>query len=325
MPLVKSEFPVNIILNNGHLQTLYPYFFRKIPDVKFTRSRINLDDDDFIDLDHLNSGSDELVILSHGLEGNSNTSYIRGMAKQLGETHNYDIIAWNMRSCSGEINRKDLFYHAATCGDLEAVMKYALSQHPYKKIHLVGFSLGGNLTAFYASKYGNQKISQVSSAIVFSSPIHLESSIRKLANSQIGNFYSESFLTTMRKKVLEKQKLGILDIDPEHIKACKTFTDFDNLITAPLHGFKNALDYYTEASAIKHIHKTEIPVLLVQSKDDPFLTKECFPIRQAKENKNLFLEITPTGGHLGFMYFNNNNDLSFWAENRTIEFLKKIA
>ncbi len=323
MPLVKSEFPVNIMLNNGHLQTLYPYFFRKTPEVKLDRKRITLKDGDFIDLDHLKQGSDELVVLSHGLEGSSNTSYIRGMAKHLGENNNYDVIAWNMRSCSGELNRKDYFYHAASCGDLNAVMEYALSQHPYKKIHLIGFSLGGNLTAFYASQFGNQKISQVCSAAIFSSPIHLESSIRKLDNSQIGSFYTESFLVTMRKKALEKQRLGILDIDPEQIKACKKFSDFDNLITAPLHGFKDAKEYYDEASAINVIHKTKIPTLFVQSKDDPFLTKQCFPLRQARENKNLFLEITPTGGHVGFMYFNKG--ISFWAEDRSVEFLREVA
>lgn len=323
MPLVESKFPVNAFLNNGHLQTLYPYFFRKIPKVQLHRYRIDLKDGDFIDADHLSQDSDELVVLSHGLEGSSNTGYIRGMAKHLGEHNHYDIIAWNMRSCSGEINRKDRFYHAASCGDLNAVLEFALTKKKYKKIHLIGFSLGGNLTAFYASQFGDSEISQVSTATIFSSPIHLESSIHKLHNSQIGNFYSESFLVTMRKKALEKQKLGILDIDPERIRACKNFIDFDNLITAPLHGFKDAREYYSEASAINVIHKTKIPTLLVQSKDDPFLTKECFPMRQARENKNLFLEITPTGGHVGFMYFNKG--ISFWAEDRSVQFLKEVA
>lgn len=323
MPLVDSKFPVNTFLNNGHLQTLYPYFFRKIPAVTLQRDRIDLKDGDFIDVDYLVGESDELVVLSHGLEGSSNTGYIRGMAKHLGEMHNYDVVAWNMRSCSGELNRRDKFYHAASCGDLNAVLLHALSRKNYKKIHLIGFSLGGNLTAFYASQFGNREISQVCSATIFSSPIHLESSIKKLHNTQIGNFYSESFLVTMRKKALEKQRLGILDVDPERIRACRNFIDFDNLITAPLHGFKDAHEYYEEASAINVIHKTKIPTLFVQSKDDPFLTKECFPLRQARQNKNLFLEITPTGGHVGFMYFNKG--LSFWAEDRSIEFLKEVA
>ena len=323
MPVVESKFPVSSFLNNGHLQTIYPYFFRKTPLVSLSRNRIDLKDGDFIDVDYLSQKSDELVVLSHGLEGSSSTNYIRGMAKHLGENNHYDIIAWNMRSCSGELNRKDLFYHAASCGDLNSVLEYALSKHPYKKIHLIGFSLGGNLTAFYAGQFGNQVISQVCSATIFSSPIHLESSINKLHNSQIGNFYSESFLTTMRKKALEKQRLGILDIDPQRIRACKSFIDFDNLITAPLSGFKDAKEYYDEASAINVIHKIKIPTLFVQSKDDPFLTKQCFPLRQAKANKNLFLEITQTGGHVGFMYYNKG--LSFWAEDRSIEFLKEVA
>jgi uncharacterized protein len=323
MPVIETNFPVNAFLNNGHLQTIYPYLFRKIPQVELSRKRINLNDGDFLDVDHLHQGSDELVVLSHGLEGSSNTGYIRGMAKHLGESHHYDVIAWNMRSCSGEINRKDYFYHGASCGDLNAVLEFALQEHLYKKIHLIGFSLGGNLTAFYASKYGNQKVSQVYSATVFSSPIHLESSIHKLHSTQICNIYSENFLVTMRKKALEKHKLGLINIDPEQIKNCKKFYEFDDLITAPLHGFKNAKEYYNEASAINLIHQTKIPTLIVQSKDDPFLTKKCYPLRQAKKNQNLFLEITPTGGHIGFMYYNKG--ISFWAEKRAVEFLKKIA
>ena len=323
MPVIKSDFQAPTFLSNGHLQTIYPYFFRKAPLVELSRHRVDLHDGDFIDVDFMDQKSDELVILSHGLEGSSSTSYIRRMAKHLGEQHNYNIIAWNMRSCSGEINRRDRFYHAASCDDLSAVINWAKSQRTYKKIHLIGFSLGGNLTAYYASEFGCDQVKEITSATIFSSPIDLETSIQKLTSSQIGSFYSESFLATMRKKALEKQALGILDIDPKEIKACKTFIDFDNLITAPTHGFKDAQEYYREASASKVIHKVRIPTLLVQAKDDPFLTRTCFPLREARKNPNLFLEITPTGGHVGFMYLNKGID--FWAEKRSIEFLKEVA
>lgn len=323
MPLIDTKYTAPAFMANGHFQTLYPYFFRKVTDLDTKRERIDLKDGDFLDVDIVDVGGDDLVVLTHGLEGSSTTGYMRGMAKHLSESTGSDVVAWNMRSCSGELNRKEHFYHAASCEDLSAVIEYMKNKENYRQVHIIGFSLGGNLTAFYASTFEEQKLSEVDSAIIFSSTLHLESSIKKLKQSQIGNFYSENFLSTMRKKALEKQKLGLLDIDPQQIKNCKHFRDFDELITAPTNGFKNARHYYEEASAINVIHKARIPTLLVQSKDDPFLTKECFPMRQAHRSRNIHLEITPTGGHVGFLTLEKK--LLFWSEERAAEFIKEVA
>jgi hypothetical protein len=323
MPLIETNFTAPAFMANGHFQTLYPYFFRKVNDLAIKRERIDLHDGDFLDLDIVDVNGPSLVVLTHGLEGSSTTGYMRGMAKHLSEATGNDVVAWNMRSCSGELNRKDFFYHAASCHDLSAVIDYMKSKKKYSQVHIIGFSLGGNLTAFYASTVEEQKLSSIDSAIIFSSTLHLESSIKKLKESQIGTFYSENFLTTMRKKALEKQALGLLDVDPQQIKNCKHFRDFDELITAPTNGFKNAKHYYEEASAINVIHKARVPTLFLQSKDDPFLTKECFPMRQAHRSKNIHLEITPTGGHVGFMTFDKK--LLFWGEERAAQFIKEIA
>lgn len=323
MPIIETKYKTPSILANGHFQTLYPYFFRKVKEVTFERERITLSDGDFVDIDILDQNSQKLVVLTHGLEGNSQTGYMRGMAKHLAEQNGVDVVAWNMRSCSGEINSKDSFYHAASCGDVSEVISHMKKRHPYKEVHLIGFSLGGNLTAYYASTFAEEGLQEITTATAFSSTLHLRSSIDKLHSSQIGNFYSDVFLSTMREKALQKHQLGLLDIDPEEIKACKHFIKFDELVTAPTNGFKSADHYYNEASAINVVHKVTVPTLIVQSKDDPFLTKECFPIRQAYRNKNLFLEITPTGGHVGFM--NLNRRLHFWSEDRASEFIKMVS
>jgi predicted alpha/beta-fold hydrolase len=126
----------------------------------------------------------------------------------------------------------------------------------------------------------------------------------------------------MRKKALEKQSMGLLDVDPKLIKACKDFIEFDELVTAPTNGFKNARDYYLYASAKRVISQTSIPTLIVQAKDDPFLTKECFPIREVSKNPNAFLEITPSGGHVGFMTLDKK--LEFWSERRAADFIRNI-
>jgi len=322
MPIVETSFDAPAFMKNGHFQTLYPYFFRKVKEVEYTRDRVELDDGDFIDVDLIEEGSSDLIVLSHGLEGNSNTGYIRGMAKYLNETLGHDVVAWNMRSCSGELNRKGKFYHAASCSDLHQVIEFMKKRNNYQHVHLIGFSLGANLSAYYSGSFEDLGNSPISSATVFSATLHLESSIDKLQESQIGIFYSESFLVSMRKKALEKQEIGLLDVDPEKIRNCKSFKDFDELVTAPTHGFKSAHDYYENASALNVIHKVKVPTLLVQSKDDPFLTKKCFPIREAYRNKNLFLEITPSGGHVGFMTFEKT--LQFWGEMRSAEFIKEV-
>lgn len=323
MPVIDSTFQAPAFMANGHFQTLYPYFFRKVDDITFHRERLNLIDGDFVDIDIKDNGSDEVVILSHGLEGSSQAGYIKGMAKYLSQNNLADVVAWNMRSCSGELNKKPFFYHAASTGDLSQVVDYIKKRKNYKKVHLMGFSLGGNLTGFYASTMLEDKLSEVNSACIFSSTLDLASSIRKLNDSALGGFYKESFLVTMRKKALEKQSQGLLDIDPKKIKSCKTFIEFDEIVTAPTNGFETAHDYYSYASARRVIEKTAIPLLVVQAKDDPFLTKECFPLRTAARNPNVFLEITPSGGHVGFMTLDKK--LEFWSERRAGEFIKNYA
>ena len=129
----------------------------------------------------------------------------------------------------------------------------------------------------------------------------------------------------MRQKVIEKQKLGLLQhLDSEYIKNLSCFIEFDNYITAPLHGFRSAKDYYEQSSSLKFLDKIKIPTLIVQAQDDPFMPKSCFPLKQAQTNPHLFLEIPENGGHLGFINFENQN-FSFWMEQRSAEFIKNAA
>ena len=323
MPILKTKIKTPPFMSSAHFQTLYPSFFRKVKNFYFHRERLNLNDGDFIDIDISQINSDSLVVLSHGLEGCSQSSYIKGMAKYIIDNKLADVAAWNMRSCSGELNRSPFFYHGASTKDLSQVIDYLKKRKQYKKVHLVGFSLGGNLTGFYASTMEKEGLSEVHSACLFSSPLDLGSSGKKLNQSPISRLYKENFLTTMRRKALEKQKLGVLDLNPESIRQCRSFEDFDNLVTAPTNGFKNASDYYSFASAKRVIKNTTIPTLIVQAKDDPFLTKECLPFEEADYNPNILLEITDNGGHIGFMTLDDT--LRYWSESRVGEFLKAVS
>lgn len=328
MPVIESSYRPKKIIKNGHLQTMYPYFFRKVKNVDYSRYRIELRDGDFIDVDLSDAHSDELIILSHGLEGSSDAAYIKGMTQfftnDSQENKAKDVLAWNMRSCSGELNRKDFFYHAAMIEDLQQVIDFALNYKNYKKIYLIGFSLGANLNAFYLGTHGNNIPEQIKASIMFSTPLCLRSCIEKLHSSRMGQIYANSFLKTMKKKVEQKRKLNIIgDIDLKAIKNVKTFMAFDELVTAPLGGFKDANDYYSYASALRMIDGIRIPTLLVQAKDDPFLVECSFPFQMARNHKFLHLEVTPSGGHVGFLKYNQG--LEFWSEHRAAEFIEEVS
>lgn len=325
MPVVKSTYKSSKIFHNGHFQTMYPYLFRKVKGVEFSRHRIELLDGDFIDVDLSDAHSpDELVILSHGLEGSSQAAYIKGMTKHFTENEKVDVIAWNMRSCSGELNRKDIFYHAAMIEDLQAVVDFAKSYKKYKKISLIGFSLGANLNAYYLGSLGNNVPSEIICSIMFSTPLCLDACVDKLHSSSMGQVYANSFIKTMKSKVRQKRKLNMLqDLDHHAIRKCRTFREFDNLVTAPLGGFKTAKEYYEFASAIHMIENIKVPTLLVQAQDDPFLIPKSFPYKLAASHNYLHLEVTPTGGHVGFIHYDKG--LMFWSEQRAAEFISQYA
>lgn len=323
MPLIEqtSYNPLRI-LRNGHIQTLYPYFFRKVDGVEFNRFRLNTHDHDFLDVDVSSVKSDTVVIITHGLEGSSQSPYVKGMTKQFNQM-GMDAIAWNQRSCSGQLNKAKHFYHAASIDDLDLVVDFSIKSFNYKKVFLVGFSLGGNVVAYYLGSHGKSVRSEIHGGTIFSSTIHLESTAMLMRDNPFSKAYVGSFLSTMRQKVVKKHELIGLDLNIDAIKRARNFIEFDEHVTAPLHGFKSALDYYRFASAVNHLENVSVPFLIIQSKDDPFLDKGSYPVRQASKSKYVHLEITESGGHCGFMDYRPG--LEFWSEKRAAQFIHSAA
>lgn len=306
-----------IFLRNGHLQTIYPHYFRKADPSFYTRERIDTPDDDFIDIDWALCRSDQLAIISHGLEGSSHRPYVVGMARALNQA-GWDSLAWNYRSCSGEINRQLRFYHNGATDDLDLVIQYALKRNRYKRIALIGFSMGGNLTLLYLGHAGQEVNPAISKAIAFSVPCDLRSSSIILA--RISNkMYMKRFLKSLHQKVQEKMILFPDEISDKNYKQIKNFKHFDDRYTAPIHGFKNAEDYWEKCSCKPHLKNISIPTLFVNAENDPFLSPECYPVREAALNDYLKLEIPKSGGHAGFVSINPQK--IYWSESRTIRFL----
>jgi predicted alpha/beta-fold hydrolase len=298
-------------LFNAHFETIYPSLFRKVNLPSYKPERIPTQDNDFLDLHWLRQGSSKAVIISHGLEGNAHRAYIKGMAKAFYENE-FDVLAWDFRGCGKELNKALRFYHSGASDDLGEVVSHAIHQS-YKEIYLIGFSLGGNLTLKYV---GEKNLSPtIKGVVTFSVPLDLYTSCIQI--SRPSNWiYSRRFLKSLKNKIRMKAKV-MSGLDATNLDDIISIEQFDDRFTGPLHGYKNAKDYYQQCSAIGFLNSIEAPTLIVNALNDPFLSKECFP----KEINNSFIQFeTPSrGGHVGFSQFNENG--LYWSEQRALDFI----
>ena len=320
MPLIKSSYIPSFLFKNAHYNTIYRTFFMD-EEVKFNRERLELEDSDFLDLDISSVNSKTVVIALHGLEGSSQSKYILTATKEFNK-ENIDVIAVNLRGCSGEQNRLLPTYHSGKTDDLDTVIKHVDKKHDYTEIILLGYSLGGNITLKYIGEKQGAISSKIKCAIAISVPCDLTSSSSAL--SQLRNMpYMAKFMQTLKLKALEKlEKFPDSGLDKKTINAAKNFYDFDTLFTAPINGFLNAEDYWEKCSSKPFLNEIKIPTLLLNALDDTFLSKECFPIEIASRHKFLHLETPKYGGHVGF-----NSKLidkkGYWLERRLYDFIKE--
>ena len=316
MPLIEnSTYRAPWWLPGGHLQTIVPSLFRRVPVVTTERERLELEDGDFLDLAWSGRRSQRLVILSHGLEGSCDASYIQGMARAL-VREGYDALAWNFRGCGTEPNRLLSFYHSGATEDLAAVIRHALATHSAETIDLVGFSLGGNLTLKYLGEE-RQRPEQLRRAVAFSVPCDLADSAAKLSEPA-NRIYMTRFLRSLRAKLHVKDGIFPGELDLGDLRKVRNFLEFDDRFTAPLHGFKDANDYWTRSSCRQFLPGIRIPTLLVNALNDPFLGGRCYPREEAEGSEFFFLETPKEGGHVGFLQSEN----VCWAEQISGRFLR---
>ena len=317
MPLIEgSSYKASPLFFNGHIETVAPSLFRKINGTVYQRERLELADGDFLDLDWLKNGSNKLVIISHGLEGSSERHYAKGMAKYF-FSRGWDALAWNCRGCSGEINRLPRFYHHGATEDLSAVVQHAQKLTQYESIVFVGISMGGSLSLKYLGEQGNQLPKAIKGGAVFSVPCHLGSSAKEL-DKPSKRFYLNRFLRKLDKKIKSKSELFPSVISYQGFGKIRSFKEFDDRYTAPLHGFQDAEDFYERASSLNFIPKISVPTLIVNALNDPFLPSLCFPYDIAKRHDHVYLETPQRGGHTGFPLVGKEEN---WMEVRAFEFL----
>ncbi|MCB9233773.1 MAG: alpha/beta fold hydrolase [Bacteroidia bacterium] len=315
MPVIdESSFrPPRAILNR-HLHTVWANLFRKVEGVNYRRERIDTPDGDFLDLDWCDNDSRTLLIISHGLEGSSKRPYVLGMARTALDM-GWDALAWNFRSCSGELNRTRVFYHGGVTWDLDWVIQHALQTQKYDRIFLLGFSLGGNVTLKYLGERGSSLPAQIQRAAVISAPVWLEDSLSSLEKGP-NRVYEQIFLRDYKKKLREKAALMPGEFDLTGLESITTMREFDNRYVAPVHGFRDGNHLYTETSSRRLIPEIKLPTLIINAKDDPFLGPECYPVEEAQANENVYLEMPDMGGHVGFL-----SPDGYWTERRVAEWL----
>lgn len=317
MPLsIESFYQRPKWLFSGHLETIYPALFRQVELQKPERERIVTADGDFLDLDWFRNGNPSLVILSHGLEGNSTRPYMLGMAREF-TLKGFDVLSWNFRGCSEEMNRKVIFYHSGATYDLDAVVNHAADQ--YTEIFLLGFSLGGNLTLKYLGekKFSNPKIKK---AVAISVPLDLAGSCNKISSG--GNIiYSKRFLNTLKEKVVRKSLAFPGKLPVGLLRKIKTLRDFDEYFTGPLHGFSDAAEYYRVNSSLQFLDQITVPTLILNAQNDPFLSETCFPVKLARSLDLIHFEFPKHGGHVGFSGAFGKK--YYYSEVRAVEFITR--
>lgn len=318
MPLISSNYIPPPLYRSGDVATIYAATLRKVPGRVPERERLELNDGDFLDLDWFYSEetSDKAVILLHGLAGNSTRPYMKGMAKIFNK-NGWDAISVNLRGCSDEMNRLYRSYHAGVTNDLEEIVAHVLSDSKYQYITLVGFSLGGNIVLKYLSE--ERKFpAEILTGIGISVPCDLAGSLGAI--NRMRNFvYAQRFLMNLKEQLLARAEKFPEKVNPDAVKKCRSLRDIDNLYTSRAHGFKDASDYYKKASSLFSLENIQIPSLIINAKNDSFLSEESYPYKKAENSEYLHLETPMYGGHVGFV----SKSTHYYHEKSALEFAEK--
>jgi uncharacterized protein len=303
----------------AHLQTIWGGVLRGHPELPLTRVRWELPDGDFLDADELAAGPGApILIVLHGLESSSQSANTLGILDQA-HRRGWGGIAMNFRGCSGTPNRLRRSYHGGETGDLAWVVRKAAADHPDSPLLLIGFSLGGNVLLKYLGEQGEGLAPAVRGAAAVSAPVDLARSARGLTHG-FSRVYGDRLVANLKRKTLLKLSRHPDLVNADALRAVRTLEEFDDLVTGPVHGFKDADEYWAKSSSAQFLPRIRRPTLLINAKDDPFLPADAIPAQAVAENRYLRGEFPEHGGHLGFLMGSPWAPVN-WAEERAAEFL----
>jgi uncharacterized protein len=312
-------------LPGAHLQTVGGKFLRPHPDPGLESLRIETPDGDFLDLEvgpEPRPGAPVVLVL-HGLEGSSRRGYVRVAMVEL-HRRGLRPVGLNFRSCSGEPNLQPRFYHSGETGDLAHVLEVLADRFPGRPLGALGFSLGGNVLLKYLGEEGDGQdrgSPSLQAAATVSVPFDLSAGARVIEEGFMGKVYTRYFVRSLQEKLRSKEPVLRELLDLEAAMAAATLREYDEVATAPLHGFPDAESYYRASSSLGFLLRIRTPALLLQSGDDPFLPPGSLPIREVEENPFLLGAFTRAGGHVGFVAGARPWRPRFWAEEEAARYL----
>jgi predicted alpha/beta-fold hydrolase len=307
-----------------HAHTLWGKLFRRATPAPTRTERWDTPDGDFVDVVRLDAtlgAAAPRLLLMHGLEGTQRSHYAQGMFDQA-RRRGWGMDLLVFRSCGGETNRARRFYHSGETSDFAFVLDRVAREHPRAPLGLVGVSLGGNVLLKFLGERGAELPAEVRGAAAVSVPYDLARGSRHIAQG-FSRVYEAHFLRSLRGKVQAKLERYPDLVSAASMASVRTLYDFDDVVTAPVHGFRDAEDYYTRSSAIRFIDRVRVPTLLLSAVDDPFLPADVLDdVRAiAVGNPALHVEFVPRGGHVGFVGGRVPWRPEYYAERRTAEFL----
>ncbi|HEY7318368.1 MAG TPA: alpha/beta fold hydrolase [Candidatus Binatia bacterium] len=317
-PIIEYEAPG--WLPGGHVQTIYAYYLKQTANFTYRRERWETPDSDFIDLDWLDTFSDasKLLVLFHGLEGCSRSHYAVSLMNRL-HSERWPAVVPHFRGCGGEINRLPRGYHAGDSAELDWILRRLKKEHPGSRLYVVGISMGGNDLLKWLGQQGAHALDIVHRAVAVSVPLDLRIAAEQLDHGWNKLIYTRDFLNAMRPKVIKKIAAHGLRLDPRAIRATSTFREIDNLYTAPIHGFRDAEDYWSRSSSSSWLRRIEVPTLLINARNDPFFPGHALP-KGSEVAEAITLEYPGSGGHLGFVSGTFPGQLN-WLPGRILRFL----
>ena len=312
-------------LPGPHLRTLWGRLGRRLPAVHTRRVYLSTPDDDVLELDRLDGTSPDaprLVVL-HGLEGTPRSRYARGMLAEA-QRRGWGADLLYFRSCAGTLNRARRLYHSGETSDLGFVVEHLVREQPRAPLVFAGFSLGGNVLLKWLGERGTDLPTQVRAAAAVSVPFDLARGARHIGQG-FARVYEASFLRSLKRKTLAKLEQYPDLADRGRLARARSIYEFDDAVTAPVHGFRSADDYYAQSSSLRFLAMIRVPALLLSAADDPFLPPAVLgEVRAiAARTPALALEFVPRGGHVGFVMGPPWHPL-YYAEWRVAEFLAKV-
>jgi predicted alpha/beta-fold hydrolase len=298
-PMFKAPFWAK----NRHFQTIWPRFFCSTPNIETQFERYTLPDDDFVDLawSFPKGEVKGVAVVFHGLEGSIDSHYIKHIKNSLTQD-GWISVLMHFRGCSGVPNRLPRYYHSGETQDARHFLDYVATRYPDLPRVAVGYSLGGNMLLKLLGESGSQL--PISAAVAISAPMNL-SVCADSVNRGFSKIYQHYLIKRMARSVQRKIDADNFEEDfvfsLGDIRRLKRFRCFDEKFTAPLHGFKDAQDYYDKSSAVGYLSNIQLPTLIIHAKDDPFMDESVLP-QQDNISENVLLEVSEQGGHVGFLH-----------------------